>query len=55
MVFHGLLTVITLLYVYDVPTSQEICIWASTACYDDSFTFLYVRVNDVCTSQETYL
>jgi hypothetical protein len=26
-------------------------LWISTACYSDSFTFLYV--DDVCTSQET--
>jgi hypothetical protein len=28
------------LYVDDVRTSQETYIWASTACYDELFTFL---------------
>jgi hypothetical protein len=27
------------LYVADVRTSQETQLWASTACYGDSFTF----------------
>jgi hypothetical protein len=38
-----------LFYVYDVRTSQETRLWVSiTACYGDSFTFLYV--DDVRTS-----
>jgi hypothetical protein len=37
-------------YVDDVLTSEETHLWASTACYRDSFTFLYV--GDVRTSQE---
>jgi hypothetical protein len=43
----------TVLYVDDVHTSQETCLWASTAFYGDSFDFLYV--DDVRTSQETHL
>jgi hypothetical protein len=40
----------TLLFLLnDVRTSQETYPWASTACYDDGFTFLYV--DDVRTSQ----
>jgi hypothetical protein len=39
------------LYTDDVGTSQEISLWASTVCYGDSFTLLYV--DDVRTSQET--
>jgi hypothetical protein len=42
-----------LFYVDDIRTSQETHVWASTACYGDSFNFLYV--DDVCTSQETRL
>jgi hypothetical protein len=42
-----------LLYVDDVRTSQKTHLWASTACYVDSFTMLYV--DDVPTSQKTYL
>jgi hypothetical protein len=38
------------LYVDYVRTSKETHLWASTACYWDSFTFSYV--DDVCTSQE---
>jgi hypothetical protein len=30
----------TFLYVDDVRTSQEMYLWASTACYGDSFTFI---------------
>jgi hypothetical protein len=41
----------TLLSVYDVRTSQETNVRASTICYGDSFTFLHV--NDVRPSQET--
>jgi hypothetical protein len=37
------------LYVDDVRTSQETRLWASTACYEGSFTFLYV--DDVRPSQ----
>jgi hypothetical protein len=37
----------------DVRTSQETQIWASMACYRDSFTFLYVGDNR--TSQETHM
>jgi hypothetical protein len=39
-----------LLYVDDVPTSQETHQYDSTVCYEDSFTLLYV--DDVRTSQE---
>jgi hypothetical protein len=41
------------LYVDDVHSSQETHLWASTACYGDSFTSLYVY--DVHSSQETHL
>jgi hypothetical protein len=40
-------------YVDDVRTSQEIRLWASMACYEDSFTLLCI--DDVCTSQEAHL
>jgi hypothetical protein len=46
-------TEIALRFVDDVRTSQETHLWASTACYRDSFTVLYV--DDVRTSQETHL
>jgi hypothetical protein len=36
----------------DVCISQETRVWATIACYWDSFTFLYV--DDVCTSQGAY-
>jgi hypothetical protein len=39
------------LYVGDVRTSQKTHLWASTPCYMDSFTYLYV--DGVCTSHET--
>jgi hypothetical protein len=59
----------TSLYVHDVRTSQDTHLWASTACYGDNFTFLYVDdvracygdnftflyVDDVRTSQDTHL
>jgi hypothetical protein len=35
-----------------VHTSQETDLWASTACYRDGFTFLYV--GDIRTPQETH-
>jgi hypothetical protein len=44
---------ITFLYIDEVRASQETHLWASTACYGDSFTLLYA--DDVCTSQETHL
>jgi hypothetical protein len=51
---HGLLGgKRSFLYVDDVRTRQETHLWASTACYGDSFTLLYVE--DVRTSQETYI
>jgi hypothetical protein len=37
----------------DVRTSQEARLWASTACYGDSFTSSYAY--DVRTSQEAHL
>jgi hypothetical protein len=46
MSHHGLF-----LYVDDVRISQGTHLWASTACYRDSFTSLYV--DNVRTSQET--
>jgi hypothetical protein len=36
-----------------IRTSQEHTLWASTACYRDSFTFLYV--DGIHTLQETHL
>jgi hypothetical protein len=42
-----------ILYVDIDRTSQEIHVWASTACYGDSFSFLYV--NYVRTSLETHV
>jgi hypothetical protein len=51
---HGLLRdSFTLLHVHDVCTSQETHVWASTACYGDSFIFLCA--DDVRTSPETRL
>jgi hypothetical protein len=51
---HGMLRgKLYILYVDDVCTSQETHLWASTACYVDSFTLLYV--DDVRTSQERHL
>jgi hypothetical protein len=41
------------LYLDNIRASQEIHLWASTACYGDSFIFLYV--DNVRTSQETHL
>jgi hypothetical protein len=41
------------LFVDDVRTSQETPLWASTACYGDSFTFLYVA--GVRILQETHI
>jgi hypothetical protein len=41
------------IYIYDIPTSQEAHVWASTACYRYIFTFLHV--NDARTSQQTPL
>jgi hypothetical protein len=39
MGLHGLLQVnVYFLYVNDVRTSQEIHLWASTACYGHTFT-----------------
>jgi hypothetical protein len=47
MGLHGLLQRhLYVLYVADVRTSQETHLWASTACYSNSFTFLYA--DDVC-------
>jgi hypothetical protein len=43
----------TFLYVDDVRTSQETCIYASMVCYGNNFTSRYV--DDVGTSQETYI
>jgi hypothetical protein len=40
------------LYVDDVRTSQDTQVWASTACYRDIFSFIYV---DLHTSQEARL
>jgi hypothetical protein len=37
----------------DVHTAQETHLWASTSCYVDTFTFLYV--DDVRTLQETHV
>jgi hypothetical protein len=44
MSFHGLLLGIafTFFHVNCVRTLQETHLWASTACYSDTFTFLYV-------------
>jgi hypothetical protein len=45
MSLHGLLRdSFTCLYVDSVRTSQETHLWASTACYGDSFTFYSVAV-----------
>jgi hypothetical protein len=41
------------LYVDDIRTSQETCLYSSTASYREGFSFLYV--NDVHTSKETLL
>jgi hypothetical protein len=41
------------LYVDDVRASHETHLWAPTASYGDSFTYLYV--DDVRTSQETHV
>jgi hypothetical protein len=54
MGIHGLLwNSFTFLHVYDVCTSQETNLRASTACYGNRFTFLYV--DEICTLQETHL
>jgi hypothetical protein len=53
MGLHGLLRgYFNFLKVVDIHTSQETHVWASTACYGDSFSF--VCVDDVSTSQETH-
>jgi hypothetical protein len=35
---------VTFLYINDVRTSQKALPWASTACYGDIVTFLYVMM-----------
>jgi hypothetical protein len=41
------------LFLLRIGTSQDTHLWASTACYNDSFTFLHV--DDVRTSWKTLL
>jgi hypothetical protein len=53
MGLHDLLKDNLTLFVDDICTLYETNLWASTACYEDSFTFLCVC--DVRTSQETRL
>jgi hypothetical protein len=43
--------IVLLFYVVDDRTSQELHLWASTTCYWDGFTILYV--DDIRNSQET--
>jgi hypothetical protein len=44
---------LTFIYAYDIRTSQETHLWASTTCYRDSFTLLYA--DDIRISQETHI
>jgi hypothetical protein len=49
MGLHGLLRVhLYFLYVDDIRTSQETHIWASAACYGDSFTILVFPLKHGC-------
>jgi hypothetical protein len=53
MGLHGLLPEMALrFYTYKIFIPHSEPIQVSTACYGDSFTFLYV--NDDCTSQERH-
>jgi hypothetical protein len=54
MVVHGLLRGIALqFYMYKMLIPNRKHLWTATACYGDSFTFLYA--DDVRTSKEIHL
>jgi hypothetical protein len=54
MGFHGLLRGQLCYLIYDICTSQETHLRASTACYGDSFTFL-LHLGESCITNITTL